>query len=67
MLGATEIAIIAAAIGVFCFGPAFLRKAGQSAADTIREFRKVKAELHDPVVVDTSSEGRGGVKAKEGN
>jgi len=49
MLGATEVAIIAAAIGVFCFGPAFLRKAGQSAADTIREFRKVKAELHDPV------------------
>ena len=45
MLGTTEILIIIAVFGVLLFGPAFLRKIGTAAADTIREYRKVKDEL----------------------
>jgi Sec-independent protein translocase protein TatA len=45
MLGTTEIIIIIAVFGVLLFGPAFLKKTGTAAAETIREFRKVKDEL----------------------
>jgi len=52
LLGFTETIIIAGVIGVFCFGPMFLRKTGTAVGETIREFRKVKKELGEPLTID---------------
>ena len=52
MLGIPEMAIIAGVAGVFLFGPAFLRKMGSAVGDSIREFRKVKKELAEPLVIE---------------
>ena len=49
MRGATEIAIIAFALAFFIFGPSALKNLGTAAAETIREFRKVKKELNEPL------------------
>ena len=56
MIGGTEILIIAGVFGVLLFGPSFLRKIGSASGDTIREFRKVKAEFNEPL----DTEGTGG-------
>ena len=52
MLGVPEMVVIAGVIGVFVFGPVFLRKMGSAVGDSIREFRKVKKELAEPLVIE---------------
>lgn len=49
MLGATEMLIIGGVIGVFVFGPSFVAKIGKATGESIREFRKVKKELAEPL------------------
>ncbi len=59
MLGATEIAIIVFALAFFIFGPSALKNLGTAAAETVREFRKVKKELNEPIeLIDQPKKGR---------
>ena len=51
MLGGTEILIIGGALVFMLFGPHILKNMGKAAGESIREFRNIKKEMAEPVVL----------------
>ena len=49
MLGGSEILIIGGAIVAVCFGGKILKSWGTGLGESIREVRKIKRELNDPL------------------
>jgi len=58
MLGGSEILIVGGAIVAVLFGGTILKNWGKAAGESIREFRKIKKELNEPL----DTEGTGGAK-----
>lgn len=52
MLGGSEVLIIGGAIVVILFGGTILKNWGKAAGESIREFRKIKQELNEPLEPD---------------
>ena len=60
MLGGTEILIIGGALVFLLFGPSILKNMGRAAGESIREFRKIKKEMAEPIDTPTSKVKDGG-------
>ena len=59
MLGGSEILIIGGAIVAIFFGGTILKSWGKGLAQSIREVRKIKQELSEPIeLIDQPKKGR---------
>ncbi len=59
MLGGSEILIIGGAIVAVCFGGKILKSWGTGLGESIREVRKIKKELDEPLVDDVGPAKKG--------